>query len=203
MIEEAERTYLRKVGGFKGFAHLIRWIHRTAVTTLWVIAMNDKAFRVADAAVQFGRVFSHRINAMNVSREHLENAIHERHRLSGLRLEFAPPPTVDPRVSRVKQWLALEDSPQKLYFDSLFQQSGGVFRSAFELWLSSIERVEGETLKIRQPLEPAFARFRAELAQEDHFTLLEIQEHGSLTQKEIIRGPSRAGRGRAVCGWTV
>ena len=29
MIEEAERTYLRKVGGFKGIAHLIRWIHRT------------------------------------------------------------------------------------------------------------------------------------------------------------------------------
>ena len=58
-----------------------------------------------------------------------------------------------------------------------------MFRSAFELWLSSIERVEGETLKIRQPLEPAFAQFRAELAQEDHFTLLEIQEHGSLTQR--------------------
>jgi len=185
MIEEAERTYLRKVGGFKGVAHLIRWIHRTAPTTLWVIAMNDKAFRVADAAVQFGRVFSHRINAMNVSRTHLENAIYERHRLSGLRLEFAPPPEVDPRISRVKQWLALEDSPQKLYFDSLFQQSGGVFRSAFELWMSSIERVEGETLKIRQPLEPAFAQFRSELAQEDHFTLLAIQEHGSLTQYEI------------------
>jgi len=140
---------------------------------------------VADAAVQFGRVFSHRINAMNVSRTHLENAIYERHRLSGLRLEFAPPPEVDPRISRVKQWLALEDSPQKLYFDSLFQQSGGVFRSAFELWMSSIERVEGETLKIRQPLEPAFAQFRSELAQEDHFTLLAIQEHGSLTQYEI------------------
>jgi hypothetical protein len=185
MIEEAERTYLRKVSGFKGLAHLIRWIHRTAPTTLWVIAMNDKAFRVAEAAVNFGRVFSHRINAMNVSREHLENAIYERHRLSGLRLEFAPPPEVDPRISRLRQFLALDDSPQKLYFDSLFQQSGGVFRSAFELWLSSIERVEGETLKIRQPLEPAFAQFRAELAQEDHFTLMAIQEHGSLTQSEI------------------
>jgi hypothetical protein len=185
IIEEAERTYLRKVGGFLGTTHLIRWIHRTAPTTLWVIAMNDKAFRVVDAAVQFGRVFSHRINAMHVSREYLENAIYERHRLSGLRLEFAPPPEVDPRISRVKQWLALEDSPQKLYFDSLFQQSGGVFRSAFELWLSSIERVEGETLKIRQPLEPAFAQFRSELAQEDHFTLMAIQEHGSLTPREV------------------
>jgi hypothetical protein len=71
-----------------------------------------------------------------------------------------------------------------MYFDSLYQQSGGVFRSAFELWLSSIERVEGETLKIRQPLEPAFASLRAELAQEDLFTLLIIQEHGSLEYAE-------------------
>jgi hypothetical protein len=185
MIEEAERTYLRKVNGFRGAHHLMRWIQRTAPTTLWVIAMNDKAFRVLCAGVQFSRVFSHRINAMSVSRADLESAILERHRLSGLRLDFAPPPEADPKVRRVKSWLGLEESAQKLFFDSLYQQSGGVFRSAFELWLSSIERVEGETLKIRQPLEPAFAQFRGELEQEDYFTLLIVQEHGSLTYEEV------------------
>jgi hypothetical protein len=173
------------VGGFEGANHLLRWIHSTASTTLWVIVMNDRAFRVLDAGVQFGSAFSHRINAMSVSREDLENAILERHRLSGLRLEFAAPPAGDPRVNRVKKWIGWQDSPQKLFFDSLYQQSGGVFRSAFELWLSSIEHVQGETLKIRQPLEPAFSRFRRELAQEDQFTLLAIQEHGSLTQREV------------------
>ena len=185
MIEETERTYLRKVGGFEGAKHLLRWIQRTASTTLWVIVMNDRAFRVLEAGAQFGRVFSHHINAMSVSRGDLENAILERHRLSGLRLEFAPPPAGDPRVNRMKRWLGLEYSPRKLFFDSLYQQSGGVFRSAFELWLSSIADVQGETLKIRQPLEPAFGHFRRELAQEDHFTLLAIQEHGSLTESEL------------------
>jgi hypothetical protein len=185
MIEECERTFLRGVGGFQGADYLMRLIHRTAATTLWVLVLNDKAFRVLDAGVKFGRVFSHRINAMNVSRQDLENAILERHRLSGLRLEFAPPPAADPRVSKVKQWIGLEDSPQKLFFDSLYQQSAGVFRSAFELWLASIDRVEGETLKVRQPLEPAFARFRNELSQEDHFTLMAIQEHGSVTEREV------------------
>ena len=184
MIEEGERIYLRKVGGFEAAEHLMRRIQRTASTTLWVLAMNDKAFRVLSAGAQFSRAFSHRINAMSVSREDLENAILERHRLSGLRLEFAPPPASDPRVSRVKNWLGLDASPQKLFFDSLYQQSGGVFRSAFELWSSSIERVEGETLKIRQPLEPAFASLRNELTQDDLFTLLIIQEHGSLTHQE-------------------
>jgi hypothetical protein len=72
-----------------------------------------------------------------------------------------------------------------LFFDSLYQQSEGVFRSAFELWMSSIERVEGETLRIRQALDPAFARFRDELTQDERLSLLMIQEHGSLTQHEL------------------
>jgi AAA ATPase domain len=185
MIEEAERTYIRKVGGFEGISHLMRWIQLTSSTTLWIIAMNDNAFRVLCAALQFSRIFSHRVNAMSVSRLDLENAVLERHRLSGLRMEFAPPPPSDPRTSRIKNLLGLDESPQKLFFDSLYQHSGGVFRSAFELWLSSIERVEGETLKIRQPFEPDFARFRGELEQADHFTLQIIQQHGSLTSQEV------------------
>jgi AAA ATPase domain len=184
ILEEAERIYLRKVGGFAAAHYLTDLIHRTASTTLWIIVMNDRSFRVLDAGTHLHQVFSHRINAMNVSRVDLENAILERHRLSGLRLEFAPPEVSDPRVNRVKRWLGLEESSQKLFFDSLFQQSEGIFRSAFQLWLSSIERVEGETLKIRQPLDPAFSRFRGELAQQDKFTLLVIQEHGSLTPNE-------------------
>ena len=185
ILEEAERTYLRKVGGFASAHYLADLIHRTASTTLWIVVMNDRSFRVLDAGTHLHRVFSHRINAMNVSRTDLENAILERHRLSGLRLEFALPAAGDPRVNRAKRWLGLEESPQKLFFDSLFQQSEGIFRSAFQLWLSSIERVEGETLKIRQPLDPAFSSFRSELTQEDKFTLLEIQEHGSLTPDEL------------------
>ena len=184
MIEEGERIYLRKVGGFEGACHLMHWVQRTAVTTLWIIAMNDRAFQTLCAGAQFSRAFSHRINAMSVSRMDLENALLERHRLSGLRLDFTPPPASDPRLSRIRSWLGLEKTPQQLYFDSLYQQSGGVFRSAFELWLSSIERVEGEKLKIRQPLEPAFASLRGELEQEDLFNLLVIQEHGSLTYEE-------------------
>jgi hypothetical protein len=184
-IEESERTFLRRVGGFEGAHHLVHLIHRTAGTTLWIIGMNDKALRVLDAGTQFGRAFSHRINATAVSREDMEKAVLERHRLSGLGLEFAPPPPEDPRLSRVKGLVGLQSSAESLFFDSLFQQSEGILRSAFELWLSSIERVEGETLKLRQPLAPAFGKFRNELGQEDQFALLAIQEHGSLTQSEL------------------
>jgi hypothetical protein len=199
ILEEGERIFLRKVGGFAVVHHLMHLMHRTAATTFWIIVMNDRSFRVLDAATHLHRVFSHRINAMSVSRSDLETAILERHRLSGLRLAFAPPPARDPRVNRAKRWIGLEDSPQKLFFDSLLQQSEGIFRSAFELWLSSIERVEGDTIHIRQPLDPSFNRFRSELAQEDKFTLLVIQEHGSLTREElaeVLCEPQNTSQGR-------
>jgi hypothetical protein len=199
ILEETERIFLRKVGGFSAAHHLMHLVHRTASTTLWILVMNDRSYRALDAGTQWHRVFSHRINAMNISREDLENAILERHRLSGLRLEFAPRQAGDPKLNRIKHWVGLEDSPQKMFFDSLFQQSEGIFRSAFELWLSSIERVEGDTIRIRQPFDPSFNRFRSELAQEDHFTLLVIQEHGSLTEDELaelLYEPFAASRGR-------
>jgi AAA ATPase domain len=185
IIEETERIFLRRTGGFIAAEYLAGLVHRTAATTLWILVLNDKALRVLDSAISFGRSFSHRINAMNIARDDLEKAVLERHRLSGLRLDFAPPPAGDPRVSRVKRWLGIESAPQRLFFDSLYQQSEGVFRSAFELWLSSIERVEGETVRLRHPLVPAFGPFRSELSQDEQFTLLAIQEHGSLTLPEL------------------
>jgi hypothetical protein len=102
ILEAGERIFLRTVDGFAVVHHLMHLIHRTAATTLWLIVMNDRSFRVLDAATHLHRVFSHRINAMSVSRSDLETAILERHRLSGLRLEFAPPPAGDPRVNRAK-----------------------------------------------------------------------------------------------------
>jgi hypothetical protein len=199
ILEETERIFLRKVGGFSAAHHLMHLIHRTASTTLWILVMNDRSYRALDAGTNWHRAFSHRINAMNISREDLENAILERHRLSGLRIEYAPRQAGDPKLNRIKHWVGLEDSPQKMFFDSLFQQSEGIFRSAFELWLSSIERVEGDTIRIRQPFDPSFNRFRGELAQEDHFTLQVIQEHGSLTEEELaelLYEPFATSRGR-------
>jgi len=185
VLEEVERTYLRKTGGFDGIRRLAHWIQHSAKTTLWLVAGNDRGFQVMDKAVELGGLFSHRINAMNVTRQDLELAVLARHRLSGLRLRFAPPPRGDPRISRARQFLGWEATPQQLFFDSLYEQSGGVFRSAFELWRNSVERTEGETVEMRHPLPPDFAPVRRGLGQADHFTLLAIQQHGSVKADEL------------------
>ena len=185
ILEEFERTFLRRVNGFDAIRFLLQLVHPGASSTLWVFALNDDAFRYLDAAVGLGRYFSHRVNAMSVKQEDLTNAIMQRHNFSGLRLRFSPPPPEDPRVGKIRHLLGIERDPEKMFFDALYEQSGGVFRSAFELWQGCIDRVEAGVVEMRQPLAPNYSRLRRELNQMDHFSLVAIMQHGSLTDREV------------------
>lgn len=187
ILEELERTFLKSFNGFQAVRRLQDLIQSTASTTLWILALNDFAFQLLDQAVRLGASFSHRVNAMSVLRDDLVKAILQRHNLSGLRLKFAPPPPGDPRVNRVRAFFGIRDDSQKMFFDSLYEQSGGVFRSAFELWQSSINRVEAGNIEMKQPLTPNFVSLRRGLNQSDHFTLLSILQHGSLEYEELSR----------------
>ena len=90
-------------------------------------------------------------------------AILQRHTLSGLRLQFAPSPPGAARIRRLRRFFGLELAPQQIFFDALYRQSEGLFRSAFELWLGSIERIEGGVVYMLQPLDPSYSRLEAEL----------------------------------------
>ncbi len=185
LVEEFERTFLRTVNGFAALRVLLDLMYSTGRSTLWVFSVNETAYRYLNAVVGLGRHFSHRINAMSVRQEDLTSAILQRHGLSGLRLEFAPLPEEDPRVSGVRRFLGFEQDPQRLFLDALYEQSEGIFRAAFELWQGSIERVEGGVVHMRQPLAPDYLRLAAEMTLEDCFMLKAILQHGSLTAEEL------------------
>jgi hypothetical protein len=185
MIEELERTFLRTMNGFDALRALLDLMYSTAAGVLWVFSMNETAYRYLDAVLGLGRHFSHRINAMSVRQEDLTNAILQRHGLSGLRLEFAPLPERDPRVSGVRRVLGFEQDPQRIFLDALYEQSEGIFRAAFELWQGSIERVEGGVVHMRQPLSPDYRPLMAEMTIDDCFVLKVVLQHGSLTAGEI------------------
>ena len=89
ILEEVERTFLRRIGGTAGLAELLARIGATSQTTLWILSLNLHAFRFLDGAVGLSGHFSHRINAMAVEPENLKAAVLQRHHLSGLRLQFA------------------------------------------------------------------------------------------------------------------
>lgn len=184
IIEEAERTYLRKIDGFGAIRELLSLVADTTGRNLWVLSLTREGCRFLDAALQLSSGFSHRLHASAVTTDELKDAILQRHNLSGLRLEFASPPG----KGRVKDWLrqqtARVQSSEDSFFDSLHGLSGGVFRSAFTTWRRHIERVDGGILHMRSLDLPDQSRLTQALSGEDLFFLHMLLQHGSLTAEE-------------------
>ena len=80
--------------------------------------------------------------------------------------------------------MGLGKDPEQYYFESLYRQSEGIFRSAFELWLQSVDRIEGGVLYMLSPSEPDYGKMLSQLTLEDVFKLQAILQHGSLTVEE-------------------
>lgn len=184
MLEELERTFVRRVNGFEGLAELLSIISGSSRNTLWILCVNEHSFRYLDSVQGLGQNFSHRINAMAIPPAHLRSAILLRHNLSGLRLQYPAVPETAGTLHAVQHLFGLEPNAEDLFFDSLYRQSEGIFRSAFELWQHFMERVEGGVLYLKQPAEPDYEPLIAQFTQADLFSLQAILQHGSLTDRD-------------------
>ncbi|HNB71697.1 MAG TPA: ATP-binding protein [Acidobacteriota bacterium] len=199
ILEEIERLFLRQIGHYLAVREIQRLIAATCSTTFWILATNQVAFHFLDPAVQFGNTFSHRINVGNVSRDMLQQAILLRHNLSGLRLEFAERPREETWVARLREKLAGTIDAETQFFDALFEESTGVFRTAFEIWLGHLDRVEAGSLYMKLLDIPNLEPVMEVLTPEDWFALKAILQHGSLIPDEhavIFLEPVSASRAR-------
>jgi hypothetical protein len=88
-------------------------------------------------------------------------------------------------VERLRRLLGLEGDGEALFFRELYRQSGGVFRTASELWQANVDRVEAGAVQMRFPVRPQHAPLIQALGQPDHFTLHAILQHGSLSSGEL------------------
>ena len=183
VIEELERTFLRRIGGFEALKRLLTIVTRTNENVLWLLSVNYAAAKLADAAVGLSRSFSHRINARAVSHETLTQAVLQRHHLSGLKLEFERLPR-NANWERVQAFLGIERSAQEKYFDALYEQSNGIFRSAFRLWNASIVSADSGSLRLHPPEPPETQSLRSALDLQDMFALHAVFQHGFLSPEE-------------------
>ncbi|MDA1315649.1 MAG: ATP-binding protein [Acidobacteria bacterium] len=184
ILEEVERSYLRRIGGFEGLKRLLTVVTRTNQNVLWLLSVNYAAAKLAQAAVGLDRDFSHRINARAVSHKTLQQAVLQRHHLSGLKLEFERMPR-NAKWERAQFFLGIQRSARDQYFEALYAQSNGVFRSAFRLWNASIVSADSGSLRLRPPVSPETGSLTAALSLDDMFALQAIFQHGSLTSAEL------------------
>jgi len=184
ILEELERTFLRQVGHYAAIRTLQRMIAATCSSTLWILVTNQVAFQYLDAAVNLGDSFSHRINAASINREALRQAILLRHNLSGLRLQFALPPSQRGPLKRLTGFIQGQADAETIFFDTLAKESAGIFRTAFDIWLGQIESVQAGVLSMNPLVSPNLSPVIDALDLADLFTLVAVLQHGSLTPEE-------------------
>ena len=184
VLEEMERTFLRKVEGYSAIRRLQNIIAATSQKILWVMAINEVSYNFLCRSVDLAPGFTHRIKTAVASLEDLQSAIMVRHELSGLRLRFRSRFERPSRLRDLRRKLSREKEPEALFFERLAKQSKGVYRTALEVWLGHIEACEGGILYMRQVREPSLDGVLGELDNEDLFTLVAILQHGSLTTPE-------------------
>lgn len=187
VLDDIERTFLREIGGFGAVRELQRIIATTYRTTLWVIACNQRAFNLLDRVVSLGEGFSHRIDTASVSGPSLREAIMVRHDLSGLSLEFLPPPASAMSSLLHRAGVRRDADPEQGFFQRLEDESAGVFRAAFEIWLGHSEWIPPSLLRVNPLVDPDMESMIADLDRQDLFTLLAVMQHGSLTTDEHAR----------------
>ena len=187
VVDEIERTFLREIGGFGAVRELQRLIAATCRSTLWVIGCNQRAFNLLDRVVSLGGVFSHRIDTSGVSAESLRDSIMVRHDLSGLSLQFLPPPESSVSALMQRSGVRREADPEQAFFQRLEDESAGVFRSAFETWLKQVEWSPPGLLRVNPLVGSEIEAVAAGLRQRELFTLLAVMQHGSLTSEEHAR----------------
>jgi hypothetical protein len=187
ILEEMERTFLRQVGCYGALRALQRLIAATCSSTLWILVVNQVSFKFLDATVRLGESFSHRLDAASASRDALRQAIMLRHNLSGLRLQFALPTARNQFLGQVRAVFQGQADPEAIFFDTLAKESAGAFRTAFDIWLGQIERVESGLLYMKPLVSPDLSPLISALDVTDLFTLVAILQHGSLTAEEHAR----------------
>jgi hypothetical protein len=151
---------------------------------LWVAVTNRSAFNLLDAALELGSGFSHRLDVASARPAALRQAVEVRHNLSGLRLRFLAPPGPKGRVPAAVAAIRRRVDPEEAFFAALSRESDGIFRTAFQLWLSQIESVQGGTITMKPMGRPPLDAVIEELDQDDLFSLSAVMQHGSLTPEE-------------------
>ena len=185
ILEEAERLYLRRLGGFQAIEGLLQTIHRTQPEVLWIVVLNLYAASLLHAACNLETTFTHRLRAETVGPAELREAIMVRHRLSGLRLRFLDGEAHQKTRSRWFGGASGPDDPESRFFSRLHQRSGGVFRSALEVWLDSIEPAERGTLTVKPLGNSDLTDVVEDLTAEGHYTLVAALQHGSLAPSAL------------------
>ena len=189
VLDGLERIIERTAGGLEVLQALEALILSTTETALWLATAETAAWPVLCEVGAIEDYFDLVVRLGPLPEQALREAITRRHRLGGLELTWPRPSPLDPRG-----WPAAlaRRSPADQVFRRLTEVSGGRPRTALQLWLLSLQRLDERSV-VASPC-PALALPELRELPEHLMPVLHLLLcHGRVDREQVAR----------TLGWTT
>ena len=188
IVEDLHHLFIRALGGFEAMEAFLEIIAATRANVLWVVTVDEFAWRYLNRVVGIAAHFVHTVNTTELPSEKLEQAIMARHEVSGfgLRFETEGREPTDGRWARLRGReprgeLTRKESQRRLFFEELAEIAEGNIVLALFYWLRSIRRLEEHVLVLGDP-EIIDLEFLDRLPLAHLHTIAAIILHGGLSE---------------------
>jgi hypothetical protein len=188
IVEHLEGLMLRGIGGYDLLVDMLQLMSLTDSRIIWIGTMSSFAWQLLKTADPDSAALVN-VHAMtDLTREDLERLIMERHRKSGIPIEFIEPEDPSPLLRRKLRRVSSRDMRQQIlkeaFFDRLFSQFGQNIQMALLQWIRSV-RMSDDASSMRVDVTPALnLSFFSGFNMDQVFALKAILEHGTLSPDE-------------------
>ena len=191
IVEHLEGLMLRGIGGYDLLVDMLQLMSLTDSRIIWIGTMSSFAWQLLKTADPDSAALVN-VHAMtDLTRTDLERLIMERHRKSGIPIEFIEPEDPSPLLRRKLRRVSSRDMRQQIlkeaFFDRLFSQFGQNIQMALLQWIRSV-RMSDDAGSMRVAVTPALnLSFFSGFNMDQVFALKAILEHGTLSPDEYAR----------------
>ncbi len=183
IIEDAQNLFLRKVGGLGGWEMVLSLLRTRVQSIFWVIAISNSSWAYLRQVFGGDYQFSKVIKTKAWTQSEIRSLIMSRHQLSGLSLDYDDIllSTRGPQAGNVR-------NAEQLYFNLLWDASGGNPMQALEMWLRSVTvRTKSVLVSLpQQPSSSALDNLGADLL----FVYSALMLHENMTSDELVETTS-------------
>lgn len=188
IVEHLEVLMLRGIGGYDLLVDMLQLMSLTDSRIVWIGTMSSFAWQLLKTADADSAALVNVHSMTDLSRPDLERLIMERHRKSGIPIEFSEPEDPSPLLRRKLRRVSSRDMRQQIlkeaFFDRLFSQFGQNIQMALLQWIRSIRMSEDASSMQVVPTPALNLSFFAGFNMDQVFALKAILEHGSLSPDE-------------------
>lgn len=187
VVENLNNAYIRNINGFSALEAFWVIMASTRNKLFWVTTCTRYSWNFFRKMSGTDQYYTHIIEADNLGRERIKNAILARHKSTGYNLEFKPNKGIESSRAyrkfindQVKKQEYLSDQ----YFEQLAKVAEGNISIAMIFWMQSVVDFDDNKISI-QPLEIADVDMLEVPSRDVLFALAALVLHDTLTSEQM------------------